>query len=69
MIETRKGDWMQTISGRQFWPIDPRPEDVFIEDIAHALSMMCRFNGHCDRFYSWRRWRKGSVCPNKSLHR
>lgn len=51
-MSERQGDWMQTISGRQFWPIDPRPEDVFIEDIAHALSMMCRFNGHCDRFYS-----------------
>jgi hypothetical protein len=48
----RNGDWMQTISGGQFWPIDPRPEDVRIEDIAHALSMMCRFGGHCTRFYS-----------------
>ena len=48
----RQGDWMQTFSGRQFWPIDPRPEEVFIEDIAHALSMMCRYNGHCNRFYS-----------------
>ncbi|WP_234835770.1 phosphohydrolase [Sinorhizobium meliloti] len=51
-LESRKGDWMQTVTGRQFWPIDPRPEDVHIEDIAHALSMMCRFGGHCDRFYS-----------------
>lgn len=48
----RAGSWMQTYTGKQFWPIDPRPEDVFIEDIAHALSMMCRFNGHCLRFYS-----------------
>lgn len=48
----RHGDWMQTISGRQFWPMDPRPEEVHIEDVAHALSMMCRFNGHCQRFYS-----------------
>lgn len=48
----RCGDWMQTVSGRQFWPLDPRPEDVAIEDIAHALSMMCRFGGHCERFYS-----------------
>lgn len=48
----RQGDWMQTVSGRQFWPIDPRSEDVFIEDIAHALSMMCRFGGHCELFYS-----------------
>lgn len=51
MIE-RKGDWMQTVSGRKFWPIDPKPEEIYIEDIAHALAMMCRFNGHCTRFYS-----------------
>jgi uncharacterized protein len=48
----RYGDWMNTITGRTFWPIDPRPEDVCIEDIAHALSMMCRFNGHIPNFYS-----------------
>ncbi len=43
---------MQTATGRQFWPMDPRPNEVFIEDIAHALSMICRFGGHCLRFYS-----------------
>lgn len=48
----RKGDWMQTAHGRKFWPIDPRPEEVHIDDIAHALSMTCRFGGHCLRFYS-----------------
>lgn len=51
-MTNRNGDWMQTITGRKFWPIDPRPEDIDIYDIAHALSMMCRFNGHCERFYS-----------------
>lgn len=49
---TRVGDWMQTVTGRKFWPMDPRPEDVDIIDIAHALSMICRFGGHCLRFYS-----------------
>lgn len=47
-----RGDWIQTASGRQFWPMDPRPDEVFIEDIAHALSNLCRFGGHCQRFYS-----------------
>ena len=48
----RIGDWMQTATGRKFWPLDPRPEDVDIEDIAHALSNVCRFGGHCREFYS-----------------
>lgn len=48
----RKGDWMQTVNGRLFWPMDPREDEVHLDDIAHALSMMCRFNGHCTEFYS-----------------
>lgn len=43
---------MQTHSGIAFWPLDPRPDEIEIADIAHALSMICRFNGHCRRFYS-----------------
>lgn len=46
------GDWIQTFSGRQFWPLDPQPEHVHIEDIAHSLSHLCRYAGHCTRFYS-----------------
>lgn len=41
-----------TYSGGRFWPCDPRAEEVRIEDIAHALSLQCRFTGHCLRFYS-----------------
>lgn len=48
----RKGDWIQTYTGKQFWPIDPRAEDVDILDIAHALSQLCRFTGHSSSFYS-----------------
>ena len=43
---------MQTASGRQFWPLDPRPEEIVIEDIAHALALQCRFAGHCREPYS-----------------
>lgn len=49
---TRKGDWIQTRTGRQFWPLDPYPEDFDIEDIASSLSKLCRYNGHCSQFYS-----------------
>lgn len=48
----RIGDWMQTISGTKIWPLDPRVEEINLYDIAHALSMICRFNGHCLEFYS-----------------
>ena len=52
MCETRYGDWIETVSGKKFYPLDPHPEDVDIEDIAHALSLICRFVGHCREFYS-----------------
>ena len=48
----RNGDWMQTFRGGRFYPLDPRPEDIYAEDIAHALSMLCRYGGHVARFYS-----------------
>lgn len=48
----RKGDWKQTFTGKQFWPMDPRPEDFDILDIAHALANTCRYGGHVKRFYS-----------------
>lgn len=49
---TTPGGWIQTQSGRMFFPADPRIEDVCIEDIGSALSMICRFNGHTREFYS-----------------
>ncbi len=51
-MSERRGDWSQTFTGRQFWPCDPRAEDVCIEDIAHALALQCRFAGHCRVPYS-----------------
>lgn len=44
--------WIQTFSGRKFWPLAPSAKDVLIKDIAHALSLTCRFTGHCSHFYS-----------------
>ena len=48
----RHGGWFLTSTGKQFFPLDPRAEDICIEDIAHALSNVCRFGGHCRDFYS-----------------
>lgn len=43
---------LRTFSGRKFYPLKPRIEDIDIEDIAHALSNLCRFAGHVHEFYS-----------------
>ncbi len=50
--ETRRGNWIQTFLSKKYFPLDPRPEDVEIEDIAHSLSFLCRYNGHIKKFYS-----------------
>jgi hypothetical protein len=49
---TDRGPWIRTFTGRRFYPLDPRPEDVCAVDIAHALSMQCRYAGHSRWHYS-----------------
>ncbi|MCA9325255.1 metal-dependent phosphohydrolase [Candidatus Saccharibacteria bacterium] len=44
--------WMHTHTGRAFNFMAPTEADIDIRDIAHALSMQCRFNGHIEWFYS-----------------
>jgi hypothetical protein len=48
----RKGDWMMTASGLQFWPLDPRVDEIEIGDIATGLAHQGRYNGQTSRFYS-----------------
>lgn len=43
--------WILTEGGRTFNFLLPN-NDIRIADIAGALSKMCRFTGHCRRFYS-----------------
>lgn len=52
LVETRRGEWMCTASGRRYFPCDPRPEDVCIEDIAHHLAQENRFCGALPEPYS-----------------
>lgn len=43
---------IETFSGRFVDTKHPDPDSIILEDIAHALSNICRYGGHCSRFYS-----------------
>ena len=45
-------EYITTYSGIQFYPLNPRVEDINIVDVAHHLSNICRFTGACREFYS-----------------
>ena len=44
--------FIRTWSSIFFSPLDPLPRNIASVDIAHALSMLCRANGHFRSFYS-----------------
>jgi hypothetical protein len=44
--------YIRTHSGRHFDYTRPKAADIFIGDIAHALSQLCRFAGQSPVFYS-----------------
>lgn len=53
MQKAKIGDqWISLLSGGRFNYNRPEESDVTIEDIASALSNVCRFSGHLPRFYS-----------------
>lgn len=43
--------WISTWTGRQVYPLDPEPDQICLEDIAHGLAHKCRYNGQ-SIFYS-----------------
>lgn len=43
---------IETASGAEFDFSAPSPSKIHIEDIAHALSHLCRFTGHTRQYYS-----------------
>lgn len=43
---------IRTISGKLVNVFEPTVDMICIEDIAHALSHICRFGGHVEKFYS-----------------
>jgi len=44
--------WVATYSGRQFFFLRATKDDIYIEDIAHGLSNICRYVGQCHKNYS-----------------
>lgn len=55
-------DYITTYTGEHFYPLEPEADKIKIEDIAHALSLLCRGNGHVTHFFS-----VGQHCINCSL--
>ena len=45
-------DFISTVSVPKFHFLNPVAEEIHIFDIAHALSLTCRFGGHSSVFYS-----------------
>lgn len=56
------GDYITTYGGTHFFPLEPEAEKIHITDIAHALSLICRGNGHVKTFFS-----VGQHCINCAL--
>ena len=44
--------FIETYTGKKFYFTDPEPDMIDIRDIAHSLSLQCRFMGHAETFYS-----------------
>ena len=51
MARTAETAYIETRTGKKFYPLAPREEDIDIHDIAFALSNVCRYTGHVE-FYS-----------------
>lgn len=45
-------DWIQLYNSEYFDFEKSTYHNISIETIAHSLSLQCRFNGHCENFYS-----------------
>ena len=44
--------YITTYTGKHFDPVNPDKNLIDIQDIAHALSLICRGNGHVKTFFS-----------------
>ena len=52
MVNEYDGEWITTYTGIKFHFRNPAPEEISLVDIAHHSSLLCRFTGACNVFYS-----------------
>jgi 5'-deoxynucleotidase YfbR-like HD superfamily hydrolase len=67
MITKPIGSAIRTYTGVLFDFENPERSPISIQDIAHSLSLLCRFAGHCKEFYSVAEhsYRVSYVCPEE----
>ena len=65
MIDKPIGSCIRTYTGQLFDFVNPEQSPISIEDIAHSLSLLCRFAGHSKVFYSVAEhsYRVSYICP------
>lgn len=51
-VNVATGPTIMLASGHLFDFLDPHGSDFTIDDVAHGLSLVCRYTGQCRRFYS-----------------
>lgn len=53
-VEPGRGEmeFIRLCNGKRFYPLAPRPEEVDIAVVAHALGLQCRWTGHVRHHYS-----------------
>lgn len=44
--------FIRTYSGGKVFFFEPEKSEITLQDLFHPLSMLCRFNGNCEEFYS-----------------
>ena len=51
--KARPRAWQRMLSGRRLDLLDPTPVDIEIEDIAHGLAFVARWNGQTQGDYAY----------------
>ena len=51
-MDMRMNGWIQTVSGKALYPLEPRPQEICIEDIAFGLAGEYRFANQCRARYT-----------------